>query len=178
LAGTRDPSSFSSERACGDLAGCTTAVPWELIVAGGMGATSDKIPPRRTGTVTATRPSAATCLAFQPPGATATTSRWSAALYSTPLDRGSPAGVTWLSTANEALATARHTCSLVSRGCGCLSCSWIVLVAMTASQCLHYLACHDRRCYRTAIGRRGHRARAGGTSAPERPAAVAPMLGR
>jgi hypothetical protein len=34
-------------------------------VAGGMGATSDKIPPRRTGTVTATRPSAATCLAFR-----------------------------------------------------------------------------------------------------------------
>jgi hypothetical protein len=38
------------------------------------------------------------------------------ALYTTPLDRGSPVGVTWLSTANEARAIACHTCSLVSLG--------------------------------------------------------------
>jgi len=63
------------------------------MVAGGIGATSDKIPPRRTGTVTATRPSAATCWAFQLPGATATTSLRPTTLYTTPLDRGSPAGV-------------------------------------------------------------------------------------
>ena len=64
------------------------------MVAGGMGATSDKIPPRRTGTVTATRLSAATCRAFQLPGATATTSLRPLVLYTTPLDRGSPPGVT------------------------------------------------------------------------------------
>ena len=67
FAGTRDPNSSSSERARGDPAGCTTAVPWKLMVAGGMGATSDKIPPRRTGTVTATRPSAAMCRASSCP---------------------------------------------------------------------------------------------------------------
>ncbi len=93
-AGMRNPSSSSSERACGDPAGCTAAVPWKPMVAGEMGTISDKIPPRRTSTVTATRPSAATCRAFQLPGATATTSRLSATLYTTPLDRGSPAGVT------------------------------------------------------------------------------------
>jgi hypothetical protein len=64
------------------------------MVAGGMGVTSDSGPPRRTGTVTATRPVAATCLAFQLSGATATYSRRPMALYITPLDRGSPAGVT------------------------------------------------------------------------------------
>ena len=74
---------------------CTTTVPWKLLmVAGGIGATSDKIPPRRTGTVTATRPSAATWRAFQLPGATATTILRPLALYTTPLDLGSPAGVT------------------------------------------------------------------------------------
>src|SRR5262249_58966604 len=86
-------------RAWGERAGGTPAVPWKLMVAGGIGATSDKIPPRRTSTVTATRPSAATCRAFQLPGATATTSLRPVVLYMTPLDRGSPAGVTWLSTA-------------------------------------------------------------------------------
>ena len=94
LAGTRDPSSSSIDRARGDPAVCTTAVPWKLMVAGRIGATSDKIPPRRTGTATATRPSAATCRAFQLPGATATTSLWPLVLYTTPLDRGSPPGVT------------------------------------------------------------------------------------
>src|SRR5215510_10637402 len=34
-AGMRDPSSSSIERAWGDPAGCTTAVPWKLMVAGG-----------------------------------------------------------------------------------------------------------------------------------------------
>src|SRR5215469_7641540 len=97
-----------------------------------MGATSDKIPPRRTGTVTATRPSAATCRAFQLSGATAMTSFRPMTLYTTPLDRGSPAGVTWLSTANEDRATARHTCSLVNRDQALPSCSRIVLIAMTA----------------------------------------------
>ncbi|MGO8981458.1 MAG: hypothetical protein ACLQER_19625 [Streptosporangiaceae bacterium] len=58
-----------------------------------MGATRDKIPPRRTGTVTA-RPSAATCGAFQLQGATATTSLRPLILYTTPLNRGSPPGVT------------------------------------------------------------------------------------
>ena len=75
-------------------AGCTTAVPWKLMVAGGMGTTRERIPPRRTGTVTAIRPFAAMCFAFQLSGATATTRHWPAALYTTPLDRGSPAGVT------------------------------------------------------------------------------------
>src|SRR5258706_3186997 len=102
------------------------------MAAGGIGATSDKIPPRRTSTVTATRPSTAMCWAFQLPGATATNSLRPLALYTTPLDRGSPAGVTWLSTANDARATARHTCSLVSPGRAWLSCSRIVLLAMTA----------------------------------------------
>jgi hypothetical protein len=54
------------------------------------------------------------------------------ALYTTPLDRGSPAGVTWLSTAKEARATARHTWSLVSPNEG-LSCfSPVLIVAMIA----------------------------------------------
>src|SRR5574341_683710 len=62
--------------------GCTIAVAWKLMVAGGIGATNDRIPPRRTGTgtVTATRPLIATCLAFQLSGATATYSRRLAAL--------------------------------------------------------------------------------------------------
>ncbi|GAB3888455.1 hypothetical protein GCM10029964_056130 [Kibdelosporangium lantanae] len=48
------------------------AVPWKLIVAGGIGASKDSTPPRRTGTVTATRPSAAMYLAFQLSAPTAT----------------------------------------------------------------------------------------------------------
>jgi hypothetical protein len=55
-------------------------VAWKLTVAGGMGATNDRIPPRRTGTVTATRRLAAMCLAFQLSGATATYSRRPTAL--------------------------------------------------------------------------------------------------
>jgi hypothetical protein len=78
----------------GEPAGCTIAAPWKLMVAGGIGASSDSSPPRRTGTVTATRPLAATCLAFQLLGATATYSRRPMALYTRPLDRGSPDGVT------------------------------------------------------------------------------------
>ena len=74
-AGSRDPSSFTSGRSCGEPAGWTIAVPWKLIVAGGIGARRDRIPPRRTGTVTATRRLAAMCLAFQLSGATATYSR-------------------------------------------------------------------------------------------------------
>jgi hypothetical protein len=42
------------------------------MVAGGIGVANDNNPPRRTGTVTATRPFAATCFAFQLSGATAT----------------------------------------------------------------------------------------------------------
>ncbi len=93
-AGTTDASSFQADRTCGDSAGCTVAAAWKLMVAGGMGVRSDRRPPRRTGTVTATRPFAATCLAFQLSGATATYSRRPMALYTTPLDRGSPDGVT------------------------------------------------------------------------------------
>jgi hypothetical protein len=89
-AGSRDASSLRSERTCAEPAGCTIAVAWKLTVAGGMGRTSDSAPPRRTGTVTATRPLAATCFAFQPSGATAMYSRWSTLLYTTPLDRGFP----------------------------------------------------------------------------------------
>ena len=74
-AGSRDPSSFNSDRTWGEPAGCTIAAPWKLIVAGGIGARRDRIPPRRTGTVTATRRLAAMCLAFQLSGATATYSR-------------------------------------------------------------------------------------------------------
>jgi hypothetical protein len=74
-AGIREPSSCKSERTCGEPAGCTVAVAWKLTVAGGIGATNDKIPPRRTGTVTATRRLAAMCLAFQLSGATATYNR-------------------------------------------------------------------------------------------------------
>ena len=73
--GIREPSSFNNERTWGAPAGCTLVAPWKLIVAGGIGATSDSSPPRRTGTVTATRPLAAMCLAFQLSGATATYSR-------------------------------------------------------------------------------------------------------
>ena len=50
------------------------------MVAGGIGTNSESIPPRRTGTVTATRPLAAMCLAFQLSGATATYSPPPAAL--------------------------------------------------------------------------------------------------
>src|SRR6266542_4189161 len=92
--GMREPSSFKTERTFGEPAGCTIADVWKLTVAGGMGRTSDRIPPRRTGTVTATRPLAATCFAFQLSGATATYSRRPTLLYTTPLDRGSPNGVT------------------------------------------------------------------------------------
>jgi subtilase family serine protease len=46
-----------------------------------------------TGTVTATRPQAAMCRAFQLSGATATYSRRPMLACMTPLDRGSPAGV-------------------------------------------------------------------------------------
>ena len=58
-----------------ESAACTIAVPWKLMVAGGIGVTSDRSPPRRTGTVTATRPLAATCLAFRLSGAVAMYSR-------------------------------------------------------------------------------------------------------
>src|SRR5215471_2980208 len=60
-------------------------------------------------------------------GATATSSLRPLVLYMTPLDRGSPAGVTWLRTANEARATACHTCSPVSPGRALPSWSRIVL---------------------------------------------------
>src|SRR6266540_1116480 len=118
-AGSRDASSFDSERASCEPAGWTIAVAWKLMVAGGIGATNDRIPPRRTGTVTATRRLAATCLAFQLSGATATYSRRPTVLYTTPLDRGSPAGVTWLRTANDALASWCQTCSVVRRAAIC-----------------------------------------------------------
>src|SRR6266540_6497238 len=105
--GIREASSPRRERASGEPAGCTIAAPWKLIVAGGIGATSDSSPPRRTGTVTATRPLAATCLAFQLSGATATYSRRPIVLWTTPLDRGSPAGVTWLRTLVANFVTGR-----------------------------------------------------------------------
>ena len=73
--GSSDASSFSTERTCGESAGWTIAVAWKLMVAGGIGVTNDRSPPRRTGTVTATRPLAATCLAFQLSGAVAMYSR-------------------------------------------------------------------------------------------------------
>src|SRR5215470_9289871 len=93
-AGISEPSASRADRAREDPAGYTIAVPGKLIVAGGMGATSDRIPPLRTSTVTVTRRFAAMCLAFQLSGATATAMRLPATLYTTPLDRGSPAGVT------------------------------------------------------------------------------------
>src|SRR5918993_4832726 len=43
--GIRDPSSFNSEPTWGALAGCTIAWAWKLMVAGGIGATSDSSPP-------------------------------------------------------------------------------------------------------------------------------------
>ena len=73
--GSKDASSFKSELTSDESDWCTIAVPWKLMVAGGMGKTSETIPPRRTGTATATRPLAAMCLAFQLSGATATYSR-------------------------------------------------------------------------------------------------------
>jgi hypothetical protein len=63
--GSRDASCSRSAVSSGEPAGCTIAEPWKVMVAGGMGRTSDMIPPRRTGTVTATRAPAAMCLAFQ-----------------------------------------------------------------------------------------------------------------
>src|SRR5262245_15059754 len=92
--GISEPSASRTDRACEEPAGCRIAVAGKLIVAGGIGATSDRIPPLRTSTVTATRRVAAMCLAVQLSGATATTMRLPATLYTTPLDRGSPAGVT------------------------------------------------------------------------------------
>jgi hypothetical protein len=71
---------------------CTAADAWKLIVAGGMGSSSDMIPPRRTGTVTATRLWAAMCLAFQLPAATTTNIRRLSTAYTTPLERGSRLG--------------------------------------------------------------------------------------
>ena len=59
-----------------------------------MGKISDNRPPRLTGTVTATRPLAAICLAFQLSEATTTYSRCPAVAYTTPLDRGCPVGAT------------------------------------------------------------------------------------
>jgi hypothetical protein len=93
-AGSRAASSSGASDAPTGPAGWTIAVPWKLTVAGGMGNSNDSRPPRRTGTVTDTRPLAAMCLAFQLPGATATYSRRPAVAYTTPLDRGSPPGVT------------------------------------------------------------------------------------
>jgi hypothetical protein len=85
---------LASVPASAEPAGWSIAVPWKLMVAGGIGATSERIPPRRTGTVTATCRPTTMCLAFQLSGATATYSRRPTALYRTPLDRGSPVGVT------------------------------------------------------------------------------------
>jgi hypothetical protein len=93
-AGSRDASLSGASEAPTGPAGWTIAVPWKLTVAGGMGKSSDSRPPRRTGTVTDTRPPSAMCRAFQLSGATAAYSRRPAAAYTTPLDRGSPAGVT------------------------------------------------------------------------------------
>jgi hypothetical protein len=70
-----DASSSVSDRAAGESAGWTIAAPWKLMVAGGIGATSDRIPLRRTGTVIANRGLAAICLAFQLSAPTATHSR-------------------------------------------------------------------------------------------------------
>lgn len=73
--GSKSPSSSSAERASGEPAGCTIADPWKLTVSGGIGATNDNKPPRRTGTVTETFRVAAMCFAFQLRSATATYSR-------------------------------------------------------------------------------------------------------
>jgi len=69
--GSNDASSFKTEVTSGESAWYAVAARWKLMVAGGMGKTSERIPPRRTGTTTATRPLAAMCLAFQLSGATA-----------------------------------------------------------------------------------------------------------
>ena len=89
-------------------------MPRKLIVAGGIGASSDRRPPRRTSTVTDTRPLAAMCLAFQLSAPTPTCNRRPTARYSTPAERGSPAGVTQLSTAKVLLSTCRHTAFVVT----------------------------------------------------------------
>ena len=87
--GSNDASSLSSGGSCGESAGWTIAAPWKLTVAGGIGSTSDRTPPRRTGTVTATRPLPAICLAFQLSGPVAMHSRRRIDLQTTPRDRGS-----------------------------------------------------------------------------------------
>src|SRR6476661_6029024 len=117
-AGTRDASAPGSTSNPGAPDGYTVAVAWKLTVAGGMGSRSARTPPRRTGTVTATRPLAAMWRAFQLSRATATYSRRPTTAYTTPLDRGAPFGVTWLITANDAAASWRQTHSLVRRGAG------------------------------------------------------------
>ena len=60
----------------------------------GIGRSSVRIPPRRTGTVTETRGLASMCFAFQLFGSTARYSRPPVDLKLMPLERGSPAGVT------------------------------------------------------------------------------------
>ena len=96
-------------------AGWTVALAWKVMVAGGMGTSIERMPPRRTGTVTATSWPVTTWRAFHPSAATATYMRRSATPYTTPLDRGSPAVLTWLTTANEAFASACQTASLLVR---------------------------------------------------------------
>src|SRR5262249_32159731 len=69
-AGNRDVSCAGTAPEAIGPAGRTIAAAWKLIVAGGMGSSSDSRPPRLTGTVTATCPLAAICLAFQLSAAT------------------------------------------------------------------------------------------------------------
>src|SRR5678815_3052588 len=119
--GRSDRSFFDTVLRSSEPAGCAITRAWKLIVAGGIGSTSDRGPPRRTGIVTATSWPSAIWRAFQPSGATATYRWCRSSAYTTPLDRGSPAGVTWLTIANEALPTSAQTCWLVNRGFVALS---------------------------------------------------------
>src|SRR5437773_2343797 len=48
--GSRDSSCFASDPSLTEPAGCAIAVAWKLMVAGGMGRTRARMPPRRTGT--------------------------------------------------------------------------------------------------------------------------------
>src|SRR6476469_6884854 len=125
------------------------------MVAGGIGTTSARIPPRRTGTVTATSCPVAIARAFHPSGATATYIRRSTMAYTTPLDRGSPAALTWLMTANDALPSARQTIALLTGASAVWASSDARLGAFAGRAVMPFECISDLSVWHSAGGDRG-----------------------
>src|SRR6185437_10405004 len=94
-------------------------------------AISESKPPRRTGTVTETGSPSEIWRAFQLPEAVTTYGWRRAAAHTTPLERGSPSGVTKLITAKAVFSSTRQIRSVVRLRADA------IVVFSTASQSEH-----------------------------------------